>query len=174
MVNALVLYTTGLYEEVKVESDDIERLQEYVNGGVGMIPTALFTNHETNETSKLLCFANEEGPLKNLPINPWAGFLSSFGVSLTFNLFLHGNIVLFAEDGNGEEVSIKPFFIELVKEYNECEDRDLFFAKLDELFKLKVNVSKKRKRIEEEEEKNKVYPTTSSLKKRVRREDTVV
>ena len=158
-LRAIVLYTDGKYEEVKVK--DTEDYQKYVNGSIQLLPFKRGYINPNIEIKKkdpqrfnLSCYVNEEGMIRDLAVNPWTGFLISLGAIATFDLFIYGNALLLSENKqNGNDTHIDQYIVDLVKEYYEVEDDEDFFLKLEELNNpsIKKKVEEEKKKVEEKQ-----------------------
>jgi hypothetical protein len=159
MVKALVLYTNGEYAEVNLKG--FEDYQKYVEGNIESLPIdrGYVNPNKTTTKQRLSCYANEEGMIRQLPSNPWAGFLSVLGVKLFSNIFIFGNVLVLSANDR----SIDPYIVNLAKEFTDCEDEDDFYVSLEKINEKKssktsnekTDVSDKSEKKEEEKKKTK-------------------
>lgn len=137
MVKAVILKTNGKFEEKDMKS--LEDYQEAVGGGyVERLPRCkahYFLPATGEQGMPVEAYANEEGMMRQLPSNPWSGFLMAIGFHITWNMVLFGDIVLF---GKGEKRHIDPALVELIKECKRQDDGkeddcdiDAFFCALE-------------------------------------------
>lgn len=155
MVKVLILRRNGKREVKHIKG--YEEYQEAVGGNFELMPTLRgYVNPSQKDASprrRLTCYANEEGMIRQLPSNPYAGVLSALGVGISFNMYVFGDVLVFnGFDNNGNEKSVDPYLIKLFEKYEACEDEDTFYCALEEL-----NTRKKKKPVilEEKEKETK-------------------
>ena len=147
MVNALVLYTDGKREVKDVKDvNDLEEYQKIVGGSIERlcIPGSYY-NPQKKSHSLVTGFVNDEGMVKDLPTNPYAGILSLLGVELCCGLFIYGNVILFSATANGGKRAIDPYVVKLFDDYEACEDDDDFFCEMEALNKTPKEKKPKKK-----------------------------
>ncbi len=139
MPRALILYTDGR-QEVKV-LNGYEAYQKVVCGNIESLPIARgYVNPEkknaAGKRSKLVCYVNDEGMIKSLALNPYAGILSILGVQLSLGLYIFGNVIVFADSDDGDDKPVDPYIVKLfadAKGRDDEEDNDEFYLALKKL-----------------------------------------
>jgi hypothetical protein len=165
MPTALLLKTNGEYE--KVSPKTVEEYQKYIGGYVERLPINrgyVNPNKKSEGRFNLVCYADEEGLFKDMPINPYAGLLSVLGVTLAMGIYIYGPVLVFSEDtkNDGEEANIDPYIVELIEQYNAVEeDEDAFFVALEELNEPPKKSKRKRLNREVEDKKKSDEPLIS-------------
>jgi hypothetical protein len=162
MVKALILYTNGKYKEVELKDidseDGLDDYQKYVEGSIQSLPITRDYINPLNITTKkqrLSCYVNEEGMLKDLPSNQWAGFLGILGVRLNFGGIIYGNVIVLSNN----DKNIDPYIVNLAKQFKECEDEDDFYVSLQ-----KINTKKSQSNKKSDSEKEEIIKSIKSSK----------
>jgi len=94
----------------------------------------------------LSCWVDEEGMMKQLPSNPYAVLLMALNVYVSPPSIVYGNVVVFSRNQSGKECQIDPYVVQLLDEYDRCEDEDAFFCALEErnqIDKVKIDFDEK-------------------------------
>ena len=138
MVAVVVLKTDGTWEKKDLEE---EVFGKEVGGYLESVPVRYGYTPDGGKTRRdLLCYANEEGLLKQLPHNPWSALLYALGVDFNLLMGLCGNLLLLSED----EKSVDPYICEVVEQYKKADDdgtSDDFFVELAELHSSSASAS---------------------------------
>ena len=137
MVKALILYTDGKREVKDIEG--LDAYKEVVGGYIESLPiTRGYVNPAKEARQSLLCYANEEGMLEQLPLNPYAAVLSLLGVYIHEGVSVYGNLILFSQSvKGGKKMAVDPYVVKLFDDFEACEDEDKFYMKLEALNKPK-------------------------------------
>lgn len=130
MPRVLVLFVDGTCEVRRARG--LKGLQACVGGNIEDVITTRYYWSDNDERREFLCYANEDGRLRNLPANKWSPLLKTLGLFIPDNYGLLGDVVVMAEDEDGDEASVDPYIVKLCTDYIHCDDKDIFIAQLEE------------------------------------------
>lgn len=137
MVKAVVLATDGTFKQVNVKS--VEDYQKIVDGYIEALPIRKDyvnpTKRKNATQHPLTCYVNEEGLMRqDLATNPYCEFLSVIGVAIGKTTPIMGNILVMAtNDENGDDVSVDPYILSLIRDYTASTNRTSFLSVIREI-----------------------------------------
>lgn len=129
-IKALVLYTNGTYEIIKLKS--YKDYQNIVGGTIQSIPVESNYFDYSNNQKTLYGYCNEDFIMKQLKINPYSNILSLLGFS---DINIQGNIIILndnKEDDNNQLIDIDPDIISIIECYNASDSKSKYLFELKE------------------------------------------
>jgi hypothetical protein len=135
MVRALILYTSGKFDVTNLKG--FREYQKYVEGNVELLQIKRAYLSNNDKKKRLMCYVNDEGLARNLPLNPWACILDLLGVYIPWGYGgIYGNVIAFTENiEEEEEGNIDQYVIDTTTKFSECVDEDTFLCELETLQK---------------------------------------